>query len=831
MNFSQFNLTRWIGYWFGLENVDSIEEWHLTFGAPWAQQGPAWVLFGCLLLILASIVFYARYQPRAKKRVRIALAVFRSIVLCLLFLVVADPVISIKLTNRPRPLLWMLFDGTDSMAIEDEFSDAERESLNLAAGITAKSTEPQDQAVAAAKKLSRQNYIQSFVSKADDNLIQKLGAKYRIKMFRFDRPDGAQTLDVAKSGTEEIDTTKVAEQLTTDGQVTALGKTLEDLALRHSSGNLSGVMIFSDFNQNAGPAPQVAAKRLGVPLYTVGIGPEKAVDIALSLHAPQLMKRAERSTLTAYVRQTGLKGQSVSVRVTARKLGGANAIADEIGIPIGEKTVTLEDQELPVEFPFDPTESGRYVFTATIDPFPTEIVVHNNKAERESNIRDDFLRLMFVEYEPTWEWRFIKEVFHRDKLVGMRGFRTYLRSADPKVRETNELFLPTLTPKRSDFFANDVIFLSDMPAATLSTRFCEMTKEYVEKFGGGLVIIAGPRFGPGQLAETALADILPVTVDPDGRLNDAKEFRPRLTADGLVEDFMKLGSNPTDGAENQRAWDNLGKLQWYQPVIKVHSRAKVLAEHPTDKTVDQRTPQPLIAVRTFANGGHVVYVGFNETWRLRRKHGEQFYRQFWGQMINRLGLSHALGSQKRFVIKNVQPQYQADEKVTLTVEAYDANFDPLSEDNFPEKKLKAELSRPARVNEGDDTAQPLSIPLRRDGVFETEIPVFDSGEYRVRVTDPVTKEASEVFFQVASVSAERRSAVRNVELQQKLAAETNGKSYSLETVNAFLNDFQPPERVEVSMQTIEIWHTWFTFGLIVFLMLAEWLVRKWSNLA
>jgi len=44
----------------------------------------------------------------------------------------------------------------------------------------------------------------------------------------------------------------------------------------------------------------------------------------------------------------------------------------------------------------------------------------------------------------------------------------------------------------------------------------------------------------------------------------------------------------------------------------------------------------------------VIYLGFNETWRLRRKYGELYYRQFWGQMIHRLGLSHALGSQKDF---------------------------------------------------------------------------------------------------------------------------------------------------------------------------------------
>ena len=110
---------------------------------------------------------------------------------------------------------------------------------------------------------------------------------------------------------------------------------------------------------------------------------------------------------------------------------------------------------------------------------------------------------MYVAYEPTWEWRFIKEVFHRDKLVGMQGFRTFLGSSDPQVRESNVLFLPTLTPKRSEFFANDVIFLDDMPRAALSDRFCEMVKEFVGKFGGGLVVIAGPRFGPRELQRHA----------------------------------------------------------------------------------------------------------------------------------------------------------------------------------------------------------------------------------------------------------------------------------------------------------------------------------------
>ena len=88
---------------------------------------------------------------------------------------------------------------------------------------------------------------------------------------------------------------------------------------------------------------------------------------------------------------------------------------------IEEKTVHIESAEQQVEFAWTPSETGRFVVTASTEPQSGELVTQNNRAEREVSIRDDFLRLMFVEYEPTWEWRFIKEVFHRDKLVGPDG--------------------------------------------------------------------------------------------------------------------------------------------------------------------------------------------------------------------------------------------------------------------------------------------------------------------------------------------------------------------------------------------------------------------------
>ena len=837
------NFTETIGRLLGYENVTSIDSIDFSFGSSWAHDGPAWVLFGCLGLCGLTGLFYARYQNRGRKRVRAALAFARAVVLCLLFVTLADPILQFTFTSHPRPLLWVLFDGTDSMAIEDELPEQQRERFAKAVdldGYRAGLDDPSNQPIgtseattseAASQGISRIDYVRALLSKKDDNLLRQLGEKYRLKAYVFDRDDGVRGVQLeGADDNETFDPTSMASLISTDGQVTALGNALDDLAIRHATSNLSGVLIVSDFDQNAGRAPIGPASKLGVPIYTLGVGPLSAVDLAVSIQAPLKMKKEELSTLSVTLRQQELDDQTVPVRVVAHRAG----IAEEDRTPadsvvVGEKDVKLDGDTVTVEFPFTPKQTGRWVFTAEVAAQDGEIVDQNNTADREVAIIDDFMRLLFVEYEPTYEWRFVKEVFHRDKLVGMRGFRTYLRSSDPIVRETNELFLPTLTLPRREFFEYDVIFLSDMPGATLSTRFMAMTKEFVGQFGGGLVVMAGPRYGPGELADTPLADMLPVVLDPDARLEDRREFRPRLTPMAGQYPFMQLGG---DEDENALAWDNLGRLPWFQPVKRVEARrSTVLIEHPTATCIDGKTPQPLMAIRKFGRG-EVIYMGFNEMWRLRRKYGDKYYRQFWGQMIHRLGLSHALGSQKRFVVRTDRQQYKADDKVLLSVEAYNEDFEPLTEDDLAERALVAEVIRPGRTSDGKPNVEQIKITQFNDkGVFEARIPVFDGGEYRVRVKDPITKEDVEVHFEVTSLSAERRSAVRNIAVQQNIAASTGGRSYELDTVQAILNDFTPAQLTETTLEIFPLWSTWLCFTLIVAFLLIEWFVRKLVNLA
>jgi hypothetical protein len=818
------------GWLLGLKNVQSIDEIDPSLAAPWAAEGLFWVVFGIAALLVGGLLFYLRFQHRGSPAARLGLGLSRGLLLGLLLLTLADPVLRVSLTDVKPPLLYLVFDGTDSMAIEDEYPDDQRAAL-------ARATDWSSPTDAASRNPSRHEYLQAFLTKSQHNLLTRLDddQRFQIECFLFDgnTTSRLRKLQPNAGGGERLDAKHLAGQLTTEGQVTALGAVLHDISQQFGAGKLGAVVMFSDFAQNSGLAPvggrdgaaNSPAVKLGVPIYAVGLGASEALDLAVDLQTDPKMKRAERTSVLVKLRQSGLQGRSATVRLTSRKLSGGFGESAASEVLVGQRTVPLATNLETVEFPLTPEDAGRFEFLAAVEPLDGEIVADNNRATREVTIIDDYLRLMYVAYEPSWEWRFVKEVFHRDKLIGMDGFRTYLASSDPQVRESNVLFLPTRTPKRSDFFANDVIFLDDVPRTELGQRFCEMLREFVSQFGGGLVVIGGPRFGPAELHDTPLADMLPVVLDPHARLQEERPFRLQLTPHAARYPFMQLGDSD---AENTKAWNNLRLLPWYQPVARLHDQSYALAEHPTDTCQDGKTRQPLIAIRQFG-AGEVVYLGFNETWRLRRLYGEQYYRRFWSQLIYRLGMSHALGADKRFVVRTDRQQYRVEDKVTLTVEAYDENFEPLAAEDLPRSALSAELTIPGS-GAGADQLRELAVPLLRQGVLEMQVPVYSDGPYSIRVKDPIANRFREVRFDVTGLSAERRSAVRNVRLQEELATQTQGRVYDLTTADRLADDLQLQAIRERYTRNHPLWCTPLWFLVLVGLMLGEWFCRKMIHL-
>jgi hypothetical protein len=160
-------MIRAIGWLLGIENATAIDDFEVSLAAPWAEGGAFWVFLIGAALLVGSLVFYLRFQQKGPRGPRIALAVFRGILLALLVFTLTDPVLQLIVENQQPPLLYVIFDGTDSMAIEDELPPAERAAIEEAVAWTPVrgASAPGAAPPPGDTKPSRMDYLQALIIK------------------------------------------------------------------------------------------------------------------------------------------------------------------------------------------------------------------------------------------------------------------------------------------------------------------------------------------------------------------------------------------------------------------------------------------------------------------------------------------------------------------------------------------------------------------------------------------------------------------------------------------------------------------------------------------
>src|SRR5262249_28948424 len=103
--------------------------------------------------------------------------------------------------------------------------------------------------------------------------------------------------------------------------------------------------------------------------------------------------------------------------------------------------------------------------------------------------------------------------------------------------------------------------------------------DFVKERGGGLLMIAGPRYSPHAYRNSPLRDMLPVQVTGVARDEDERvaSFRPELTAVGRSHPIFRFSP---DEAPNRGIWNHLAEIHWCTDGIRIQRAAEVLLVHP-----------------------------------------------------------------------------------------------------------------------------------------------------------------------------------------------------------------------------------------------------------
>jgi RNA polymerase sigma factor (sigma-70 family) len=229
------------------------------------------------------------------------------------------------------------------------------------------------------------------------------------------------------------------------------------------------------------------------------------------------------------------------------------------------------------------------------------------------------LKVLFLQgANSSWEYRYIARALAREPDIQLDA-----QSVRRPVREgKGDLDDSELDPAKFG-----VYILGDIPAEALTRRQQERLRLLVEQ-GAGLIMLGGhSSFGAGGWAETAMARVLPVQINPGDGLNEPDGgLKFVLTTAGRQSTFLQVG--PTE-AETVKLWDQLPPILGANRLGPAKPLAVILATTP-DR-------DPLMVAQEVGNSRVLVFGGQTWTWARSGDQGRSTHRTFWRQAIRWVG--------------------------------------------------------------------------------------------------------------------------------------------------------------------------------------------------
>ncbi len=729
----------------------------------WQINTAPWVIAVAAAFVVASAWFFVRSLRREGHGGWLtALHVLRFVVAVLIAFTLLRPerVVVKKRTEQPRVVV--LYDASGSMETRDVLT-GEKETM------------------------SRADWVKQQIEAKFSAPLEK---QYQVTIEPFSQPPA----DEAKADVET--------EIGTD-----LNSPLERVLKQHS--DLRAVLLLSDGDANLGKSPITAATALAqreVPVFTVGVGSETYLpDVELlSVLAPTYGLVNERISVMFTV-QNHLP-REVKTTVTVQGPGEAK----------GSKAVTLppmgQVQDMLV---FTPQAEGEGDFTVRVPVEREEVFAANNERGFHLAVRKETLKVLVVDSQPRWEFRYLRNALMRDPGVAMNTV-LYHPALGPGEGAG---YLKEFPAKREDLQSYDVIFLGDVGigGGMLTSENATMIKGLIEQQASGLVFLPGVLGRQKSLADSALGDLLPVETDfaKGTGFASGAEARLELTFRGRDHWLTMLSTDP--GA-NQAVWRGLPGFYWYAPVVKAKPGAEVLAVHEAARNVNGRIP--LLVTRASGNG-KVLYMGTDSAWRWRKGVEDTYHYRFWGQVVRWMAHQRHLSQDEgvRFFYTPETPK--RGDKMRLNATVLDKLGIPISEG-----KVTVTLTAPSGTSETIE----LAAENAEWGVHAGQFIPREGGKYEVEVKCESAGRRLKTQFTTTVPTLEKTGLPAKLDVMREIAALTAGKSGGPGDLAQMVSGLSLlPER-KPEEQRFRLWCDPWWCGALLGLLTLYWVGRKIGGL-
>jgi hypothetical protein len=575
------------------------------------------------------------------------------------------------------------------------------------------------------------------------------------------------------------------ERVRPNRNASRLGEAVAAAAAQLQDHPPAAVLLLSDGIVTDGQPLEAAAEslaRLSVPLWLLQTSdPDPALPVKVGpLLGPSHALLGDSVTLSASIRLPPNDGSWLDVRLVDQADGQPLA-SHRLALPTGGGERVCQwhftprqagDLQIGVELVPGPNGSRMPAIDRRPGPQRVDAPVPDSEDRRRSQtqsvpavehrlrVRGEPLRVLLVQSEPSYEFRFLKSWLERDSGVpvgdttgihddsrvaaGIEPVSWLARGAAGYARQ-DRTATDSLPSSREALRQFDVVVLGDVQPDALPHSFQPALHQFVQLDGGGLLVIAGPAAMPLKYADQPLAKLLPVGIEPAPTTTWPTPFGWQPTPLGLRLTPFQITLAPLAAQAQQPAseWAGLPPQRWHQRPLMPRPAAQVLARGFPDQASSgageggkrssgaQRLELPLVVSHYFGRG-LVVYQATDETFQWTADDvSQRYYDQYWGGMLRWLSQPGRDPSQEspRWSIAPREPQ--PGELLTVTAWLPASSLERLEAD--PPRLELAAVS-------GADRVAMRSVDLLRSesdsARFDAQLPGLPSGEYQARWESP-----------------------------------------------------------------------------------------------
>ena len=644
---------------------------------------------------------------------------------------------------------------------------------------------------------SRGDLIRRTFANPDSPIMKALSDRFLIRTFRF----SSSTARLSAPG-----------DLTFGGTQTRVANAIESARQELAGLPVSGLVLVTDGADTTDATVAdalLASKAEALPVFTVGVGQETlSKDIQVGrVSTPRVALKGTSLLVDAVLTQTGYAGQTVTLDV------------EDGGRIVGSQPVRLpaDGDPVSVRVRFTATEAGPRVFRLKVSPQPGEVVTQNNQRDVQIDVRDRRERILYYEGEPRFEMKFARQAIKDDQNLELV---TLVRTAENKnfrfdIKSPEEL-VAGFPKTREELFEYRGLVLGSVEASAFTADQLRMIAEFVDVRGGGLLVLGGGRsFAEGGYTGTPLAEVLPVTLEKSG--SGLAHLKVHPTRAGEAHAVTQLGDTEQASADR---WRTMPSLTTVNLIESLKPGATALLSG-TDERHRERV---VLAYQRYGRGKSIAFpVQDSWLWQMHAsmRVEDQTHENFWRQMLRWLvdGVPDVVET------RPLTDRVEAGQPVTLTADVVDPRFVELNDAN-----VVAHVTSPS----GTVSAIPLQWTGERNGQYRATLPTFENGWYEAKIE--ATRDGKPVGTGVTHVrtapdDAEYFDAAMHAPLLKRIAQETGGRFYTADNATSLPEDLKYSGRGVTAVEERELWHMPVLLLSLVFVLCAEWALRRHWRLA